>query len=70
MARAMGDVEETLAVVRESISGGHALHELQARTAAKQACLFFLPFNMDEHLIVKFNEPRSHGVCAEPTLTL
>lgn len=31
VARAMGDVEETLAVVRESVPGGQALHELQAR---------------------------------------
>lgn len=39
VARAMGDVEQTLAVVRESVPGGHALHELQARTKLPFQCV-------------------------------
>lgn len=38
MARAMGDVEETLAVVKKSVPGGHALHELQARAKITLQC--------------------------------
>lgn len=38
VARAMGDVEQTLAVVRESVPGGHALHELQARDKLPKQC--------------------------------
>lgn len=38
VTRAMGDVEQTLAVVRESVPGGHALHELQARHEVAMMC--------------------------------